>query len=68
MNKFLFWISVIILGFVSLPISFGLLVLYYLPKILQDMSVSNSKESNQDSKFNGTQIKYFSRDTLEESR
>jgi hypothetical protein len=57
-----------ILGFISLPISFGLLVLHYLSKTLQDLSASSSIEVNKDLKFNETQIKYFSRDTLEESR
>jgi hypothetical protein len=68
MNKFLFWISVRILGFISLPISVGLLVLHYLSKTLQDLSAFSSIEVNQDLKFNRTQIKYFARDTLEESR
>jgi len=68
MSKFLFWISVVILGFISLPICFCLLVLHYLPKILQDLSISNSNQVGQDSKFKGPQIKYFSRDTLEKWR
>ena len=74
MNKLVFWVSTILLGFVSPLISFGLLVLYYLPGIMQDLSLSNSKEfdNNQDSKFmdskSSSQMKSFSRDTLEESR
>jgi predicted Zn-dependent protease len=64
MSKFLFWIFVIILGFISLPISFCLLVLHYLPKILQDFSQSNLNQVDS----SGSQINYYSRDTLEESR
>lgn len=62
MNKFLFCVCTI-LGFASLPISFGLMVLYYLPKILQDFSQSNSNQVDS----NESQINYYSRDTLEES-
>jgi hypothetical protein len=75
MNKSLFWILTIILGFVSPLISFGLIFLHYLPGILQDLSQSNSNEfdDNQDSKFNydqsqSSQMNSFSKDTLEESR
>jgi len=63
MNKFLFWVCTVLLGFVSLPISFGLMVLYYLPKILQDFSQSNLNKVDS----NESQINYYSRDTLEES-
>jgi hypothetical protein len=72
MNKLVFWASAIILGFVNPLISFGLLVLYYLPGIMNDLSLSNSNEFNQDSKFmdykSPYQMKSFSKDTLEESR
>ena len=75
MNKFLFWIFTIILGFVSPLISFGLIFLHYLPEVLQDFSQSNSNEfdNNQDSKFDygksqSSQMNSFSKDTLEESR
>jgi hypothetical protein len=75
MNKFLFWISTIILGFVSPLISFGLIFLHYLPRVLQDFSQFNSNEfdNNQDSKFDYgksqlSQMNSFSKDTLEESK
>jgi anionic cell wall polymer biosynthesis LytR-Cps2A-Psr (LCP) family protein len=75
MNKFLFWIFTIILGFVSPLISFGLIFLHYLPEVLQDFSQSNSNkfDNNQDSKFDygksqSSQMNSFSKDTLEESR
>jgi len=64
MNKFLFWVCTILGGFVCLPISFGLIVLHYLPKILQDFTQSNLNKVDS----NGSQINYYSRDTLEESR
>jgi len=72
MNKFLFWICTIMLGFVSPLISFGLIFLHYLPGILHDLSQSNSNEfnDNQDSKFDygksqSSQMNLFSKDTLE---
>lgn len=75
MNKFLFLIFTMILGFVNPLISFGLIFLHYLPGILQDFSQSNSSEfnDNQDSKFNygesqSYQMNSFSKDTLEESK
>ena len=64
MSKFLFWICTILVGFASLPICFGLIVLHYLPKILQDFSQSNLNKVDS----SGCQINYYSRDTLEESR
>ena len=36
-GKIFFWICVIILGFVSPVISFALIVLYYLPSIVQEL-------------------------------
>ena len=75
MNKSLFWISTVILYFVSPLISFGLIFLHYILGILQDLFQSNSNEfdDNLDSKFNyddlgSSQLKSFSRDTLEGSR
>ena len=35
-SKVLFWMFVIILGFVNPLISFGLIIVYYLPKIIDD--------------------------------
>ena len=36
-GKIFFWVFTIALGFVNPLISFGLIILYYLPGILQDM-------------------------------
>jgi len=36
-GKVFFWTFTILLGFVNPLISFGLIVLYYLPKIIQDL-------------------------------
>ena len=36
-QRVLFWIFAIALGFVNPLISVGMVVLYYLPKIIQDM-------------------------------
>ncbi len=38
LSKILFWIFAIALGFVNPLITFGLIILYYLPRIIQDLS------------------------------
>ncbi len=37
LSKILFWIFAIALGFVNPLITFGLIILYYLPRIIQDL-------------------------------
>jgi len=61
LSKTLFWTFTIILGFVNPLISFGLIVLYYLPGILQDLCQPCKKE--QVSEMNS-----FSEDVLEEMK
>jgi len=46
-SKALFWIFTIALGFVNPLISFGLIVLYYLPSIVQELC-QTCKESCQE--------------------
>jgi len=43
MSKVLFWTFTIILGFVNPLISVALIVLYYLPGILQDSSQTSNE-------------------------
>ncbi len=57
-QKVLFWIFTIALGFVNPLISVGMVVLYYLPKIIQDMCQPYNEE--QVSEMNS-----YSEDTLE---
>ncbi len=57
-QKVLFWIFTIVLGFVNPLISVGMVVLYYLPKIIQDMCQPCNEE--QVSEMNS-----YSEDTLE---
>ncbi len=57
-QKCLFWIFTIALGFVNPLISVGMVVLYYLPKIIQDMCQPCNEE--QVSEMNS-----YSEDTLE---
>ena len=57
-QKVLFWIFTIALGFVNPLISVGMVVLYYLPKIIQDMCQPCNEE--QVSEMNS-----YSEDTLE---
>ncbi len=57
-QKGLFWIFTIALGFVNPLISVGMVVLYYLPKIIQDMCQPCNEE--QVSEMNS-----YSEDTLE---
>ena len=57
-QKVLFWIFAIALGFVNPLISVGMVVLYYLPKIIQDICQPCNEE--QVSEMNS-----YSEDTLE---
>jgi len=59
LSKILFWTFTIILGFVNPLISVGLIVLYYLPGILQDLC----RLCNEAQK---TKMNSFSEDVLEE--
>ena len=43
-QKVLFWIFTIALGFVNPLISFGLIILYYLPGIIQELCQSCKEE------------------------
>ena len=60
-QKVLFWIFTIALGFVNPLISVGMVVLYYLPKIIQDMCQPCNEE--QVSEKNS-----YSEDVLEDMR
>ena len=57
-QKVLFWIFTIALGFVNPLISVGMVVLYYIPNIIQDMYQPCNEE--QVSEMNS-----YSEDTLE---
>jgi len=61
LSKIFFWIFTIALGFVNPLISVGLIILYYLPRILQDMCQPCKEE--QDVKINS-----FSEDVLEDMK
>ena len=61
LSKILFWTFAIVLGFVNPLITFGLIVLYYLPAILQDLC-QPCKEA-QESEMNS-----FSDDILEDMK
>ena len=60
-QKILFWTFTIALGFVNPLISVGLVILYYLPGIIQDMCQPCNEE--QVSEMNS-----FSEDTLEDMK
>ena len=60
-KKVLFWTFTIIVGFVNPLISFGLIVLYYLPGILQDLCQPCNEEQE-------TTMNSFSEDVLEEMK
>ncbi len=61
LSKIFFWTFTIILGFVNPLISFGLIVLYYLPGIMQDLC----KPCNEEQVSN---MNSFSDDVLEEMK
>jgi len=60
-GKIIFWTGTILLGFVNPLISFGLIVLYYLPGILQDLC-QPCKEKQE------TVMNSFSDDNLEDMK
>jgi hypothetical protein len=61
-SKVFFWTFAILLGFVNPLITFGLIILYYLPKIIQD-ACQPCNEVQIDSG-----MKSFSDDILEEMK
>ena len=60
-SKILFWTFVVALGFVNPLISFGLIVLYYLPSILQDLCKPCNEEQE-------TEMNSFSKQVLEDMK
>jgi len=58
----LFWTFAILLGFVNPLITFGLIVLYYLPKIIQDLCQTCNEEQV------SSGMNSFSDDILEEMK
>jgi len=61
-SKIIFWVFAILLGFVNPLITVGLILLYYLPKIIQD-ACQPCNEVQNDSK-----MKSFSEDVLEDMK
>ena len=59
-GKVLFWIFTIGLGFVNPLISVGLIILYYLPGIIQDMCKSCNEQTSE--------MNSFSDDVMEEMK
>ena len=58
--KFFFWIFAIGLGFVNPLISVGLVILYYLPGIIQDVCKPYSEQTSE--------MNSFSKDMIEEMK
>ena len=71
--KIIFWTLTIGLGFVNPLITFVMVILYYLPGVIENIC-NNGAESDSQTKHksespqNPAQMKEFSKDTLEESR
>ena len=71
--KIVFWTLTIGLGFVNPLITFVMVILYYLPGIIENIC-NNGTESNSqterksESPQNQAQMKEFSKDVLEDSR
>ena len=78
LGKTLFWIFAIGLGFVNPLITFGLIILYYLPKIIQDLCQPCNdviiKDTFEDTKtthkreYLSPKMNSFSEDTLEDMK
>ena len=67
--RILFWSMTIALGFVNPLISFGLIILYYLPEIAGSVCKACSEAQNttnyDENEPNSSNSKYYSDDTLE---
>ena len=61
-SKILFWIFTILLGFVNPLISVVLVVLYYLPGILQDSSQTSNEKQNT------SEMNSFSEEVMEDMK
>jgi len=70
----LFWTFAILLGFVNPLITFGLIILYYLPKIIQDLCQPCNDVIIEDTKtthkreYLSPKMNSFSEDTLEDMK
>ncbi len=60
MRRILFWIFAIGLGFVNPLISVGLIVLYYLPRVIQNICKSCDEQT--------LEMNSFSEDVMEEMK
>ena len=60
-EKIFFWVFAIGLGFVNPLITFGLIILYYLPRIIQDLCYSCNEQVS-------SEMNSFSEDILEEMK
>jgi len=77
-GKIFFWIFAIGLGFVNPLITFGLIILYYLPKIIQDLCQPCNdviiEDTFEDTKtthkreYLSPKMNSFSEDTLEDMK
>jgi hypothetical protein len=65
-SKILFWIITIALGFVNPLISIALVVLYYLPKIIQD--ACQPCDQIQDNFQDESEMESFSDEVLEDMK
>ena len=71
--KIIFWSLTIGLGFVNPLITFVMVLLYYLPEVLENIcnngkEAESQEERKSESPQNQAQMKEFSKNTLEESR
>ena len=65
-TKIFFWTFTILLGFVNPLISIALVVMYYLPKIIQD--ACQPCNQTQDDSSEESEMKSYSNDVLEDMK
>jgi len=61
-GKIFFWIFAIALGFVNPLITFGLIILYYLPRIIQDLCQPCNEEQK------SSRMNSFSEEIMEDMK
>ena len=69
-RKILFWCLVVTLGFVNPLLSFAMIVLYYLPRIIKSICVerADGSASSEDERKKPSGFSEYSDETLEEMK
>lgn len=65
LKKIVFWSFAILIGFVNPLFSFGLIILYYLPSVIDSLHSSENTVCQKSNDFDNYDLEDYSGDTLE---